>query len=427
MENTTPPNPSVIEFSDADLNTDNKAHKKSGKKSKKPRKPWTKKQKIIVIVTASVLFLLMVGSAILYYIISQEQIKRDEAAKSAEPIYSILTGENIESEELNKSPTFCVQTPNGMDGARPQVGLNQAGVVFEAIAEAGITRFAAIYQNPTSSVIGPIRSLRTYYLEWDTPFDCTIVHAGGSAEAIAAVSKGGYRDLTESTEYMWRDSSGYHAPNNLFTSPELLKKFNDSKNYGTSSLTAFPRLTPVAALDAADANYLAAHPEEATADNADSDTEASPAKAVPLVETIHVNFGSQPNFNTVYTYDRESNSYLRAYASGTAHMVYTCPSDLTGEVKPQKDCGEPSQVAPKAIAVMRVNESIASDNYHQNITTVGSGEAIVFQNGQAIKGTWKKASVKDQIKFTDESGKEIAFTPGQLWIAAVPQFGSVEY
>ncbi len=420
IDNLTPPKPPVIEFNDTDLNIDGKSHKKSGKKAKKPKKPLTKKQKIILIITAIVLCLLMIGSAILLYVLSQKQLEREEA-QSTEPIYSLLTGEVIDSEELNKSPTFCVQTPNGMDGARPQVGLNQAGVVFEAIAEAGITRFAAVYQNPTSAVIGPIRSLRMYYLEWDTPFDCTIVHAGGSAEAIAAAADGSHRDLTESTEYMWRDYSAYRAPNNLFTSPNLLKKFNDNKGYTSSTLTAFPRLTPVAALDAADANYVAAHPEE----NTEESTE--PVEAVPLVETIHVNFGTQPNFNTIYTYDQENNRYLRAYANGNAHMVYTCPDNLTGEVKPQQDCGEPSQVAPKAIAVMRVNETTASDNYHQNIDTIGSGEAIIFQNGQAIKGTWKKASAKDQIKFTNEAGEEIAFTPGQLWIAAVPQFGSVEY
>ena len=98
-------------------------------------------------------------------------------------VYSDLTGEPLADVSLKTAPAYCIQTPNGTDGARPQAGLTQAGVIFEAIAEAGITRFAAIYQNPTSAVIGPIRSLRMYYLEWDTPFDCTIVHAGGAHDA----------------------------------------------------------------------------------------------------------------------------------------------------------------------------------------------------------------------------------------------------
>ena len=123
-------------------------------------------------------------------------------------IYSNITGQEITDESLN-------QTPNGTDGARPQAGLNDAGVVFEAIAEAGITRFAAIYQNPSTAVIGPIRSLRLYYLEWDTPFDCTIVHAGGADDAIAAVRNGGYKDLTENYTYMYRQRLHYIKPTRL--------------------------------------------------------------------------------------------------------------------------------------------------------------------------------------------------------------------
>ena len=64
--------------------------------------------------------------------------------------YSILTGEPLADSSLRNAPVYCMQTPNGTDGARPQAGLTEAGVVFEAIAEAGITRFAAIYQNPSS-------------------------------------------------------------------------------------------------------------------------------------------------------------------------------------------------------------------------------------------------------------------------------------
>ena len=76
---------------------------------------------------------------------------------------------------------------------------------------------------------------------------------------------------------------------------------------------------------------------------------------------------------------------------------------------------------------MIVPEKKASDNYHEDITTVGSGEAYVFQNGIAIKGTWKKDSVADQIRFYDESGIEIALAPGQTFVEAVPGYGSVEY
>ena len=153
--------------------------------------------------------------------------------------YSTLTGEPLADSSLKNSPAYCVQTPNGTDGARPQVGLTEAGVVFEAIAEAGITRFAAIYQNPKSAIIGPIRSLRMYYLEWDTPFDCTIVHAGGADDALSAVASGGYKDLSEDYSYMYRGTYGSRLWNNLFTTSAYLQKYSTDSGHNTSDIKGF--------------------------------------------------------------------------------------------------------------------------------------------------------------------------------------------
>ena len=69
--------------------TDNETNKKAKKIKKK--KPFTKKQKIILIVTASVLFLLMVGSAILLFILSKQTVERAELSEPVK-IYSKLTG-----------------------------------------------------------------------------------------------------------------------------------------------------------------------------------------------------------------------------------------------------------------------------------------------------------------------------------------------
>ena len=76
---------------------------------------------------------------------------------------------------------------------------------------------------------------------------------------------------------------------------------------------------------------------------------------------------------------------------------------------------------------MMVQESRASDNYHEDITAIGSGDAYIFQNGLAIKGKWQKTSAEDQIKFTDQDGKEVKLAPGQTFVTAVPNYGSVEY
>ena len=306
-----------------------------------------------------------------------------------------------------------------MDGARPQAGLNEAGVVFEAIAETGITRFAAIYQNSSSAIIGPIRSLRLYYLEWDTPFDCTIVHAGGAPDALSAVSRG-YKNLDENYTYMYRGTYGARRWNNLFTTSSYLLKMNSERGYGGSDVKGFTRMTPAESLVSRVDNLVG---EKLVI------YEASSGKTSDInakVSSMAVNFGRMVNFNVRYDYDPAGNVYLRSYESGTAHDIYACPSSDLGEKNPEDNC-ELKQLTPAVVAVMVVNEKRASDDYHEDITTTGSGEAYVFQNGIAIKGTWKKPSVAEQIKFYDENGVEIGLAPGQTFVEAVPGYGSVEY
>ncbi len=333
-------------------------------------------------------------------------------------IYSDLTGEKLASEAMKTAPAYCVQIPNGTDGARPQAGLNQAGVVFEAIAEAGITRFAAVYQNPTSAVIGPIRSLRLYYLQWDTPFDCTIVHAGGADDALAAVRS--YKDLTENYAYMYRGKAVARRWNNLFTTAADLAQMSADRGYTESNINGFTRMTPEEALR--DRVEQTAVGKLDILAPAEYDTSALVAK----VPAMTMRFGNLTNFNVRYTYNAATNSYDRSYASGASSDIYKCPEENLGEKDPENVCSL-AVLSPKVVVAMIVNERKAADNYHENITTTGSGEAYVFQNGYMLHGTWRKNTVADQIRFYDDSGVEIALSTGQTFVEAVPTYGGVEY
>ncbi len=343
-----------------------------------------------------------------------------ETSDSSSDVYSDLTGEKLADASLKTAPTYCIQTPNGTDGARPQSGIKEAGVVFEAIAEAGITRFAAIYQNPTSAVIGPIRSLRIYYLQWDTPFDCTIVHAGGADDALAAVASGGYKDLSENYQYMYRGTYSNRLWNNLFTTASYLKQFSSDKGYTTSNVKGFTRMTP-AESNKSRADNLAVNKLEIT-----KPTGGNTSELAAKVTSVNLRLGGWSSFNVRYDYDAESNTYLRSYENGNAHEVYQCSGEDLGEKNPEDICSL-SQVSPSVVVAMIVKETKASDNYHEDITAIGSGKAYILQNGIAIEGTWNKASAGEQIKFLDTDGNEIKLAPGQTFVTAVPDYGSVEF
>lgn len=378
------------------------------------------RSRIVLICILIILAITLVGIGIWWFLIKDGKDFSFSGSNQdyEESIYSTLTGLEISDPKLNSAPTFCVQIPNGStDGARPQVGLNSAGVVFEAIAETGITRFAAVFQNPDTGVIGPIRSLRPYYLSWDTPFDCTIVHDGGSHEALVEVGNGNYRNLDEDFNYMWKINyigNQYRYWNNVFTSPDKLLEFNQSKGYHTSQPKTFSRLTPDETKDILAKNTKKCEVEDKECFN----------NLPAFTSHISTTFSNIADYVVNYHYDPSTNTYHRSYESTGNHMSYNCPA---GETNITPETCPLTQVAPSAIAIMRVTESTMADGYHEQIQTIGSGEAYIFQNGEYIKATWSKASQNSQIVFKDSSGNEIKFTPGQLWIAAIPQFGSVNW
>lgn len=397
----------------------------SGPQNKLPKKDFSKKKFLAFLISGILSFVTGIGLIITAFFLpsvsgSALSFPKLPSEDSKQGAYSLLTGEEIPDEAMKTAPAYCIQMPNGTDGGRPQSGLTQAGVIFEAIAEAGITRFAAIYQNPTTAIIGPVRSLRIYYLDWDTPFDCTIVHAGGAVDALDAVAAGGYKDLVEDPNYLYRGTNGKRLWNNLFTTSNNLKRFSEAKGYNSSDIKGFARLTPSES-DQIRAKGLTDKPLDIT-----SPSEGNTSEVTSKASNIRFNFGGSATFNVVYNYDPETNSYLRSYADGVKHEVYVCPEEDLGEKNPEDVC-ELRQMAPKVAIAMMVQEGKSADTYHEAITTIGSGKAYIFQNGGVTEGTWSKTSKFDQIKFLDENGNELKLAPGQTFISAVPNYGSVEY
>src|SRR3990167_10184320 len=98
--------------------------------------------------------------------------------------------------------------------SRPQSGLSTADVVYEAVAEGGITRFMALfYCNLGDTQVGPVRSARTYFLDWLGEYDGSYAHVGGAntpgpADALGQIIKYGVKDLNQFSigfPTFWRD------------------------------------------------------------------------------------------------------------------------------------------------------------------------------------------------------------------------------
>lgn len=293
--------------------------------------------------------------------------------------YSPLTGLKVASKAATTMPVTAVMIENS-PSARPQSGLKDAGVVYEAIAEAGITRFMALYQQEKPQLIGPVRSVRLYDVDWYAPYNAGLAHVGGSQYALREVRNGSYRDLDQffNGAYYWRSADRW-APHNVYTSFKNLDALNKAKGYTSSHFTGFSRV------------------------------DAKPSDH-PNATSIAINFSSA-TYNTSYKYDKKSNRYLR-YMAGAPHLDR-----------------EKGQIAPTVVVAMRVDEStVLQDGYREQITTTGSGKATIFQNGTATNATWHKSSRKGQLTFTNDKGEDVPLVRGQTWIAAVPNGrGSVSW
>lgn len=282
---------------------------------------------------------------------------------------SLLTGVQVPIGS-NQTPVTGVIIENSPD-ARPQAGLKDAGVVIEAIAEGGITRFLAIFQDTKPDYVGPIRSVRPYFLQWIQGFDAAIAHSGGSPEALSMIRAGGIKDLDHAyNAATYQRVSGRYAPHNVYTSLDKLLSLSASKGFGPSSFTPFGRKTEA-------------------------------PLPVPTAKTIDFAISSAL-YNVHYDYDATSNSYLRS-EGGRSHT-----DDKSGQ-----------QIKPKVVIAMVVPKGIAADRVHTTYNVVGSGTAYFYQDGHVTQGNWSKASVKENLTFTDGAGAPLTLNAGQTWISIV--------
>lgn len=334
-----------------------------------------------------IVFLFGIGLYSLSYEKSVSEKKESETEEAlAEALYpAVLDGVMTDQESANRHPLGII-VENHPD-ARPQSGLDKASVVYEAIAEGGITRFLALYGTYQAEKVGPVRSARTYYVDWAHGYNAFFAHVGGNMDALEKIPRDKILDLDQfryASPY-WREKEGKVASEHtMFTSTVKLREQASANKYSTAN------------------NFNAAKFK----DEPKEDEKAG----APEKQTVSVVFSSA-QFNVDFKYDKTTNSYKRLLA-GSPHID-----------KISKD-----QINPKNIIVMTVKRKSTITKINEpgyDMTTVGSGDASIFIDGKTIKGTWKKPTAGDRELFYDELGNEIVFNRGQFWICVIPPEGSV--
>lgn len=321
---------------------------------------------VVALLSAATVFYLKVRSGDL----SIDSITEPEKDRRVPSINGTL----VDAEIAEKRP-IAVMIENHPD-ARPQSGLAQADIIYEALAEGGITRFMAVYHGQEAESIGPIRSARDYYADIANELSALYAHVGGSDEVLQKISNGYYKKLTDLNEFYNGDYftriKSRSAPHNTYGSTEKLRSYLEKKDLITK---ADLHRRPFN-------DYFG--PEGQVADN------------------IVIDF-STPSYKVGYTYNKTTNAYLRDH-NGKAHT--DAPSGKTLEAK--------------NIIIQYVKSAPipGDDKFRIDVDTKSGGKALVFRGGKIISGTWKV--VNGATQFVDDTDKEIELYRGSTWIELVP-------
>ena len=252
--------------------------------------------------------------------------------KPVKKFYSPLSGLQVADEAATKRQVTAIIIENSPD-SRPQSGIKDAGVVYEAIAEAGITRFIALYQESRPGLIGPVRSVRPYYVEWAAAYDPAVAHIGGSARALQMIRSGDYGvdiDQFFNAGAYWR-ADDRAAPHNVYTNFDRLDALTASKGKTSSTFTPIERK---------------------------EDTKSKTPNAT------HINMPiSSAWYSIDYDYDAASNSYARS---------------IGGEAHNDREAG---RIQPKVVVSIEVNMTREmEDGFREQIATIVSSPKLPGRN-----------------------------------------------
>lgn len=299
------------------------------------------------------------------------------------PYRSILNGVCVESADEVSPQLVAVMVENHPE-SRPPSGLASAAVVYEAPLEANYTRFLAFYPLDSQvEKVGPVRSLRPYYIDWLEEYGRSLLfHVGGSPTALDKAAARGVLNLNEFYRgwYYWR-SRERSAPHNVYISSSFWQRAH--RDYGKTA-------TPL------------------TTSTWQFATTSEPCLDDVCVVSLTVSF-LPPTYEATWQYVTSTGQYAR-YQDDAPH------EDEDG-----------TAITADTVIVQRVRTRVLDEVGRLAVTTVGSGQALVFRSGKVIVGRWQKKSTLGRTEWLDEAGAPVLLSPGKIWVEVVPPDGRVVY
>jgi hypothetical protein len=278
--------------------------------------------------------------------------------------------------------------------ARPyQFGLQKADLVWEAVAEGGITRFLAIFHGNDVAKLGAVRSSRVYYIDWALEFPAYYGHVGGAgtpgspANIFVYIVDKGVLDLDQ---FRLGDATYWGGGDVVMPGGTILShvKFTSTKKLWQAGNALYPGTNKLPKFKGW--NFKS----------------EAPFSSRPKSQKISFNFWYLPDYQVTWKYNRLQNSYLR-WQGGKKHL----------------DRATKKQLSAKNVVLLYTRQQSAGDGTgHLLYDTVGSGNALVYVDGKKIRATWKRGSLSTRTFFYKRgTNKKISFNRGLTWIEVLPE------
>ncbi len=307
-----------------------------------------------------------------------------EESLPAEAYLNPLTGLPIEEDMIGLRPMSVMI--NNIRNALPQHGIGGADMWYETLAEGGITRIMAIYSDYRNlpEQVGPVRSVREYYLDFALPHETLFVHYGSSYPS---------RDVIAAYDLMTFDGDKYGTQ--AFWLDTQLAAERGGREHANFTNSEYIQV----ALDGEGADVYSSNDYIEPTYNFAPEGERAYEGDMPATD-ITVGYSSYTT--ATFTYDAESMMYLKGQFGG-AHI-----DAITGE-----------QIAADNVLILFADTELhpAGSGLLQLDLTSGTGYRITGGTAQEIRYT--KGDIAQSFELTDMSGGEVILNAGKTYICVV--------
>ena len=357
----------------------------AGRRAKEKRGKTSKKGGTKLLVIILVVLVIIIGILLGLKVFNKGESEQTTNEVAQEEPKETLKVQIVDEE--SKTRPYAVMINNN-HSAWPQCGLEDAYLVYEIIAEGGITRMMALYKDKLPEKVGSIRSARHYFIDYAQENDAIFVHWGGSPQAYSRINQGidsldgialegsvFFRDKTLDRDY---EHTGFVDLNKV-------KDYSDNKGYTRDTNKDLLLNYSVEEIDLS-TNEL-----------------ASLANSIELEYSYY--------HTTSYEYDTENKVYKRSMSG-----------------KPNVDLETGIQYTAKNIIVYKVSNYTLSDGDNkgrQELQNIGSGSGYYISNGYCVPITWEKTSHSGQTVYKYENGEEITVNDGNTFIQICPTSSTI--